>query len=59
MFVASATADRVVPYEHGELLFRAANEPKHFFRAEGSDHNDPLSDEFWDELKAFLTKTGP
>jgi uncharacterized protein len=59
VFVASATADRVVPYEHGELLFRAANEPKHFFRAEGSDHNDPLSDEFWDALKGFLNKTGP
>ena len=37
----------------------AANEPKHFFRAEGSDHNDPLSDEFWDALKGFLNKTGP
>jgi uncharacterized protein len=57
VFVASATEDRVVAYEHGELLFRAANEPKHFFPDAGSDHNDPLPDEFWDELKAFLTRT--
>ena len=43
VFVASATADRVVPFAHGEELFGAANEPKHFFRDEGSDHNDPLA----------------
>lgn len=54
VFVASATQDRVVPYAHGELLFVAANEPRHFFRDEGSDHNDPLPDAFWDELAAFL-----
>lgn len=59
VFVASATADRVVPYEQGEILFRTANEPKQFLRDEGSDHNDPLPDQFWDELKTFLTKTRP
>jgi fermentation-respiration switch protein FrsA (DUF1100 family) len=57
VFVASATEDQVVPYEHGELLFRAANEPKQFFRDEGGDHNATLPDEFWDELKAFLNRT--
>ena len=57
VFVASATRDSVVPYEHGERLFAAANEPKHFFRDEGSDHNDPLPDAFWDEFKAFLDRT--
>lgn len=56
VFIASASADRVVPYEHGELLFLAANEPKQFFRDEGSDHNDPLPDQFLDELKAFLDR---
>jgi fermentation-respiration switch protein FrsA (DUF1100 family) len=55
VFIASATADRVVPFAHGEELFAAANEPKHFFRDEGSDHNDPLPDAFWDELRDFLS----
>src|SRR5262249_45361612 len=48
--ITSATADTVVPYEHGETMFRAANEPKHFFRDDGADHNDPLPDAFWTEL---------
>jgi uncharacterized protein len=57
VFIASASEDGVVPYEHGELLFAAASEPKQFFRDEGSDHNDPLPDQFWDALKAFLDRT--
>jgi pimeloyl-ACP methyl ester carboxylesterase len=54
VFIASATRDSVVPYEHGELLHAAASEPKQFYRDDGSDHNDPLPDGFWEELKAFL-----
>ena len=56
VFVAGATADRVVPFDQSVTNFRAANEPKHFFRNEGSDHNDPLPDSFWDELRAFLER---
>ena len=54
IFIAGATADRVVPFEQSETLFHAANEPKQFFRDEGADHNDPLPDDFWDELREFL-----
>jgi len=54
VFIASATADRIVPFAHGEELFTAANEPRHFFRDEGSDHNDSLPDAFWDDLREFL-----
>jgi uncharacterized protein len=55
VFIASATSDRIVPFAHGELNFLSANPPKRFFRDEGSDHNDPLPDAFWDELLDFLT----
>lgn len=54
VFVASATRDQVVPFAHGETLYSVANEPKHFFRDEGSDHNDPLPEAFWDEVREFL-----
>jgi fermentation-respiration switch protein FrsA (DUF1100 family) len=54
VFIASATHDSVVPFEHGELLFQAANEPKQFFRNENADHGDSLPDEFWSDLRAFL-----
>ncbi len=56
VLIASGTADRTVPYEHGEALFAAANEPKEFYPAIGSDHNDPMPDEFWDRLGAFLKR---
>lgn len=54
VFIVSASDDSVVPFEHGEELFKIANEPKRFFRDEGSDHGDPLSEQFWVELRAFL-----
>jgi uncharacterized protein len=54
VFVVGATADSVVPFEHAEALYRKANEPKRLFTDEGSDHNDPLPDSVWDELRAFL-----
>src|SRR5262245_15513711 len=57
VFVLGAMADQVVPYEHAELLYKMANEPKQMFRDAGNDHNDPLPDTFWDELHAFLART--
>jgi uncharacterized protein len=54
VLIASATADRLIPYEMGEQLFAAANEPKQFYRDEGHDHNDRMPDDFWPTLKAFL-----
>jgi uncharacterized protein len=56
VFVLGADADSVVPFEHAEALFRTANEPKQFFRDDGSDHNDPLPDELWPVLRSFLDK---
>ena len=54
IFIAHGTADQVVPFGHGEKLFQAAHEPKHFMRIEGGDHNSPLSAAFFTELRAFL-----
>ncbi len=34
------TSDQVVPYAHGETLYRAAAEPKSFLRVPGADHHD-------------------
>jgi uncharacterized protein len=52
--VLGATADTVVPFVQSQQLFATANEPKRFFTAEGTNHNDPLPDEFWGELRGFL-----
>jgi uncharacterized protein len=54
IFIASASNDHVVPYEHGPELFEAANDPKYFLRLEGQDHNEHLPEEFYTRLKEFL-----
>jgi fermentation-respiration switch protein FrsA (DUF1100 family) len=40
LLVAHGDADEIVPFELGERLFAAANEPKRFLRAPGFHHND-------------------
>jgi fermentation-respiration switch protein FrsA (DUF1100 family) len=40
LFMAHGDQDEIVPFDLGEALFRAANEPKHFLRAPGFRHND-------------------
>lgn len=56
VFIAHGTADTIVPYSHGERLEEAANEPKQFLSLPGANHNDPLPELFFTELKAFLSK---
>ncbi len=40
IFIAHGDRDEVVPFDLGERLFAAANQPKRFFRAPGAHHND-------------------
>lgn len=54
MFIGHGDRDSVIPFEHGEALFKAANEPKEFVRLARQDHNDPLPDEFFQKLNEFL-----
>lgn len=54
LLICHGDADEVIPLAMGRRLFEAANEPKRFVLLPGTDHNDPLPDE-WDEaLDAFL-----
>jgi fermentation-respiration switch protein FrsA (DUF1100 family) len=48
-------ADRIIPFELGERLFAAANEPKRFVRLKNHDHNDPLPAEYETAIDEFLT----
>ena len=47
-------ADRTIPFDLGEKLFQAANEPKQFVRNRGNDHNDRLPEQYWRELDRFI-----
>lgn len=53
------TSDRIVPFEIGQRLYEAANQPKQFLAIEGGDHNDPQPLEFYDSLINFLDSLPP
>ncbi|MBA3976056.1 MAG: peptidase [Candidatus Solibacter sp.] len=40
MLVIHGTRDEIIPFEMGQQLFAAANEPKHFHAVEGAGHNN-------------------
>ena len=52
-------ADRLIPYELGQELFAAANEPKHFITIPAGDHNDPQTPEYYRALEEFLAALPP
>ena len=47
-------ADTIIPYENGQRLFEAANEPKQFVTLPRHDHNDPLPPSAFDQIGGFL-----
>ncbi len=60
ILIVHGTRDETVPYEMGEQLFRAAPEPKQFFRVEGAGHNDVMEvggGEYLTCLKNFVAST--
>lgn len=59
VFIAHGTADDIIPFEHGERLYAAAGEPKAFLKLDGQNHNDALSENFFQELRAFLDRHSP
>jgi len=46
--------DSIVPFQLGEKLFQAANEPKEFIPFKGLDHNDYQPIEYYDKLSEFF-----
>jgi uncharacterized protein len=46
--------DGIVPLRYGQRLYEAANEPKKFLLYSDHDHNDPMPQAYYDELRSFL-----
>jgi uncharacterized protein len=59
VFVAHGTDDELIPFALGRRLYDAANEPKEFFAMPGEDHNAPLSEALFAQMRAFLEKHPP
>ncbi len=51
-------ADRVIPYELGLKLFKAAPGRKKFVTIQGAGHNDPWNDKFHEALDEFIDSLG-
>jgi fermentation-respiration switch protein FrsA (DUF1100 family) len=54
IFIAQATDDQLVPFEHGKQLRDAAGERATFFALEKCGHNGPLPPELYAALSRFL-----
>lgn len=54
LFQVHGTADRVVPFESGQSLFEAANEPKFFLTLRQADHNDVSPLKMYSQIDQFL-----
>ncbi|MBN1911981.1 MAG: alpha/beta hydrolase [Pirellulales bacterium] len=52
-------ADQLIPFEQGQALFAAANEPKQFILIRGGNHNDPQTCEYYEALDRFLSELPP
>jgi hypothetical protein len=51
--------DKLVPFEHGRELYKAANEPKEFYTIPGAGHNDTHivgGEEYYGVIKNFVNK---
>ncbi len=58
LLIVHGTADRIVPFTHGQELFRSAPEPKNFLVVEGAGHSDMFlkgRDVYWTAWKDFLS----
>jgi len=61
VLVVHGTRDEVVPFAMGEMLFRAALEPKRFYPIEGAGHNDVAEVggvNYLAALTAFVSSSG-
>ena len=59
VLVIHGTADRVVPFYHGQQLYAAASGPKRHLWVEGAGHNDLVEaagETYWQALREFLPR---
>ncbi|MCH9689972.1 MAG: lysophospholipase [Gammaproteobacteria bacterium] len=53
LLILHGTEDTVIPYQEGETLFRAANQPKQWVRLQSQGHAHLWTDEFLDTIRLF------
>lgn len=58
LLIGHGTEDRVVPLNHGRLLFAAANEPKQFALKPNAGHVELFEHGFLDDMRSFFREQG-
>jgi fermentation-respiration switch protein FrsA (DUF1100 family) len=56
LLMCHGEADTIIPFELGQRLFHAANEPKRFVQLAGHDHNDPLPRTWYQAIDQFIAE---
>ena len=59
VLVIHGTEDNVMPVQHGQKVFKLANEPKELSIVEGADHGNLWDNGLWDTVKEFLKNYAP
>lgn len=59
VFIAQADKDQAIPFRHGKRLYDACPGTAEFCHLRGMGHNDPLPDDFYVALRAFLARKAP
>jgi len=59
VLIMHGTRDEVIPFELGQRLFSAANEPKEFYPIQGATHNDPYlvgGEAYYAKMQEFIQR---
>jgi len=56
LLMCHGDADTIVPMALGRALFDAANDPKQWIIEPGGEHNDPLSESYYEAVNLFLSQ---
>lgn len=56
LLMCHGNADTIIPFELGQRLFNAANEPKRFIELPQHDHNDPLPRAWYQAVDEFISE---
>lgn len=57
VLIIHGTEDETIPFYHGEILYKRANEPKEFYIIEGAGHNNTYlinSSEYFEKIAKFV-----
>jgi abhydrolase domain-containing protein 17 len=62
LLIIHGTSDTIIPFWHGEKLYKAATVPKQFYVVKDAGHNDLVmiaGEEYWQTIANFIKQYFP